>query len=163
MQPSDAERNWNELTRRMEALPSLPGIEGSSIVVRAVPADDPTGLIELMETMNREHRDEGLRLANEFPFFESFYAPVILGRPGWREAYEAVDRLIELGAEHLKGLRSGVDYETFSDAGGEVTAFHFKSAEALGAFREHLGLDREGGFQKFAKEFRVPPPQGDSA
>lgn len=155
MQPSDAERNWNELTRRMAALPGEPISTDSSVVSRDVPVGDPTGFVELAETMNREHRGEGTRLAQEFPFFESFFSPLLPWHTGAAAAYQEVDRLIRSGLGYVGNLQRGVEYEMFCDAGGEVTTFHFKSAAARASFREALGLDCERGFDAVVDQFKL--------
>lgn len=148
------ENNWQELTRRLEAIPGTPTPEDAGIVVRAIPVNDPSGFVELAETMGREHRERGISLAAEFPFFESFFSPILPWQKGAAEAYAQVDELLRRAISHVSPLMRGSDYEVFNDAGGEVTAFHFKSANDLRAFREAIGLDGERGFAARVDEMR---------
>lgn len=147
--------NWKELVRRMEALPSaesFTGADGSEMVLSPVPADDPTGFVELMETMHREHISEGLRLAREMPHFESIFNPVWPGDPRYPEAERACERIFSEARVWCAGYQRGIDYEIFSDVAGEVTAFHFSSEALREEFRAATGLDVKGGFIQFVDE-----------
>ena len=146
--------NWRELTRRFEALPGTPIPDDAGIVRRDVPEGDPTGFVELAETMGREHRERGISLATEFPFFESFFSPVMPWQEGAAEAYALVDEFIRRAIAHVSGLIRGSDYEVFNDVGGEVTAFHFKNRDDLRTFRKAVGLDVERGFEAIVERMR---------
>lgn len=161
--------NFTELTRRFEQLKGENNIETSSvhdgegaITAMSVPPSDPTGIIELLETMRHETILHERMLAEKFPFWESIYPPVPLPwQRGYKEADCEVTALIERAVEYVKGLERDTDYVIFNDPSGEVVTFHFRTEEARTLFRRAAGLDETGGFKDFVQKImaRINPAE----
>ena len=145
MDAKEALGNWKELTRRLDAI-ATPHADKDGIVRLAIPEGDPTGFLELAQTMRREQIRVAQELQIKFPFFESLFCPLFDREEKWLEADTAVARLIDKGREFVKALERGVDYEFSTDMGGEVMIFHFQDKSKLEQFRLALGLDVDKGF-----------------
>lgn len=143
-------RTWNELVRRFEQLGQMQepsskelGPDQNMLSV-IVPPDDPTGLLELVETLRNEQIRESRKLLEEFPYYHSFFAdfPPRQGKKSMSEAYDECSREIAKAMEFVnsRGLVDGKDYAIFSCVAGEVTAFHFKDQAVFAQFCAELGV-----------------------
>ena len=92
------------------------------------------------------HVERGLELERNFPHAESLFCTELPWRQGYQEAAARHDEVLGKAFAWVESLEKGVEYDLFSDVAGEVTAFHFRTAEMLRDFRLAVGIDPEKGW-----------------
>ena len=157
--PDRETRVWNEIAARFAALEWLPGAEprteelqdGMSLRSVSVPASDPTGLNEILETRRSEHIREWSQARERFPYYVTVGCDAVFrgdNREEYVRAAEAFDRRVKQAAEWLaqQGLEGGAHYCTtgFED----FIQYHLPSEDVARRFCEALGLGAD----------RITPP-----